>query len=380
MHYAASKAVGAVRSVFRNILWISVFIVSWIGIVASAAERHFGMLLAWPLLPVLYWFATFVHELGHAFATILCGWRVTAFAAGPFGINFVNRSFAVIPSAKRPETEGFVLPTPKNSRVFTHARDFWITAGGPVASLLLFLLLLPLGTAEPLVVAQVDLGWIALALGLLSFATFVDTAIPAPVSGRANDGRKMLDDIREADRLNWLAQIYGLLSHQVRLRDLPLWMLEEARLEAGADGDDMLRAFDCLTVGIVLDSPPVDAMKARKLLDDFRSKNVENAWLSSCDAYFTAVWEKDAARAERLLWRGELQPGDAALAWAAQASVYAGLGNCAAARFALTEMRSEVAKTSVFPDLTFRDISRQIEAMIDAQTVERRPEIIAATA
>ena len=277
-----------------------------------------------------------------------------------------------------------MLPTPKSPQVFTRQRDFWITAGGPVASLLLAVSMLFLGADGGSVVAgQVELRWIALAVGVLSFASFLDTAVPAPVTGQPNDGRKMLTNIREPSQVRWIswhAQLYGLLAYQIRLRDLPLWMLEEASREAAVGTADMQRAYDCLLVGIVLDSPPVDLVEARRLLNDFHAKHGENAWLNNCDAYFTAMWEGNAARAEALLWRGELQPGEAALACAAQAAVSAALGNIPAAKSALAEMRSETAKISVFQNLTFREIGRQIEELIEAQTVDRRPAMSAATA
>ena len=92
--------------------------------------------LAIPTLLLAAWLVILIHEIGHAMAALLSGWRVAVFAAGPLGIHLVNRGFAFIPRSKRTEMEGFVLPLPASAAVFTRVRNAVIDASGPAISLL----------------------------------------------------------------------------------------------------------------------------------------------------------------------------------------------------------------------------------------------------
>ena len=159
--------------------------------------------------------------------------------------------------------------------------------------------------------------------------------------------------------------LYGLLYYQVRLRDLPLWIVNE-RLNASNERR-VQQAYDSMLIGIVLDTLPVDKAEARKLLDQFRMEYGASAWLDSCDAYFTAVWEGDGERARDRLWEGEAQEEMKPMLFAADAAVQASLGDAARMRMSLRQMRDAVRKRSLFPDATFRDIGRQIEALLPAK-------------
>jgi hypothetical protein len=169
------------------------------------------------------------------------------------------------------------------------------------------------------------------------------------------------DWIRERATV-WL---FSMAKNKVRLRDLPWWMVEEARAESSAAGGDLQRAYESLIIGIVLDSAPVDKVQARRLLDDFRGKYGGSAWLDSCEAYFTAVWEGDAERARDRLWRGEEADDEMMpMLRAADAAVHARAGDADTARLLLARMREAVRKGSSFPDPTFRDIERHIKALL----------------
>lgn len=141
-------------------------------------------------------------------------------------------------------------------------------------------------------------------------------------------------------------------------------MLADAQNETAAAGGDFERAYDSLVIGIVLDSPPVDTLRTRELLDDFRAKYGASAWFDSCDAYFTAVWEGDGERARQRLWRGDAEDAMKPMLYAADAAVKARLGEAQMARASLRRMREAIRKNSAFADPTFRDIERQIEALL----------------
>ena len=156
-----------------------------------------------------------------------------------------------------------------------------------------------------------------------------------------------------------------MTKNKLRLRDLPSWIVEEARVESGAAGGDLKRAYDSLVIGIVLDTTPVDKAQARRLLDEFRGKYGASAWLDSCDAYFTAVWEGDVERARDRLWRGEEAKDEMKpMLRAADAAVHARTGDAERTRVLLSQMHEAVRKRSPFPDPTFREIQRQIEALL----------------
>jgi hypothetical protein len=190
---------------------------------------------------------------------------------------------------------------------------------------------------------------------------------PSSRSARSSDIQQLLQLARTNDEA-WRKQravgwLYGLAKHKVRLRELPLWMLDEARHVARSESREARFAVDALIVGIVLDSPPVDLWEARRLLDQFREDHGRSAWLDCCDAYFTAVWEEDAEAGRAKLWRGEIDDDLRPLALAAEASVLAREGDKTAAVTLLAQMLDAVRKAP-FTDRTFRDIGRQIEGVL----------------
>jgi hypothetical protein len=308
------------------------------------------------------WLSTFVHELGHAVAGILCGWKVDIFAAGPVGYHFANRKSAWIPGSKRQEVEGFVLAVPTGARVWTRARDAALIAGGPAASLVLAFVCIYLGFKGTHAIDTGSVDWARLTsgFGLISLATALHTLLPHWNGDRTTDGQKLVRVLR-TDDLTWrktraLAWLYALVKYQVRLRELPRWMLDEAEIEARQAEPALRQAFEALVIGIVLDSPPVDRTDARNRLDAFRRKYGSSAWLDSCDAYFTAVWEGDAVEARQRLWNGAGDEDMRPMILAADAAVSAREGDSRMARILLAQMRDAVRKRSIFPDLTFRDI------------------------
>jgi len=261
------------------------------------------------------------------------------------------------------------MSLPLSSRVWTRERYAVIVGGGPAASLLQTAVAIALAVHwAPSSGSGLDLFALSIGFALASGATSLSTLTPSSrVNGNA-DIQNFLRTLR-TDELQWsreraLNWLFSLTKHKLRLRDLPHWMIEEAREQVGAIGGDHQRAYDSLIIGIVLDSAPVDRTDARKRLDDFRSKYGGSPWLDSCDAYFTAVWEGDAALARRRLWRGDGDEDMRPMILAADAAVSAREGDGRVARVLLAQMRDAVRKRSIFPDLTFRDIERQIEGLL----------------
>lgn len=352
----------------RRIVLFAFWIASLIAFL-GAFGGGFGFYAAWIAWVFSAFTAVLVHELGHAVAAVLCGWGIAVFAAGPVGLQVHNRDFAIIPRSRRTEAEGFVMSLPLSSRVWTRERYAVIVGGGPAASLLQTAVAIALAVHwAPSSGSGLDLFALSSGFALASGATSLSTLTPGSrVNGNA-DIQNFLRTLR-TDELQWsreraLNWLFSLTKNKLRLRDLPHWMIEEAREQVGAIGGDLQRAYDSLIIGIVLDSPPVDRTDTRNRLDEFRRKYGGSAWLDSCDAYFTAVWEGDAAEARRRLWHGDGDEDMRPMILAADAAVSAREGDGRVARVLLAQMRDAVRKRSIFPDLTFRDIERQIEGLL----------------
>ena len=160
-----------------------------------------------------------------------------------------------------------------------------------------------------------------------------------------------------------IIRLAALVKHKLRLRDLPLWMLEDAQTQAQGM-HELEQAVAALTIGIVLDSAPVDTQSARQLIDEYRRMNGDSAWLSCCDAYLAAVWENDPDRGRTVLWKAPVDDDLKPLRFAAEAAVKAREGSSTEAKQLLAEMRSAIGHRSAFTDPTFNDIESQVEAIL----------------
>jgi len=340
--------------------------VCFIASINSEVAPYFG----WLLSLVALWFVVLVHETGHAVSAAANGWRVAVFVAGPLGFHVENREFAYVPRTKRLELAGYVLPYPSSSEVWTRKRAICISAGGPAASALFTIALAILAflwAGREKNVGLYDPSLIAAGLAIFSLAITVGTLLPAPAGKHPSDGQSIARLVRtpEAEwrKTRSIIRLAALAKHKLRLRDLPLWMLEDARTQAKGM-HELEQAVAALTIGIVLDSAPVEKQSARQLIDEYRRMNGESAWLSCCDAYLAAVWENDPDRGRTVLWKTPVDDDLKPLRFAAEAAVKAREGSATEAKQLLTEMRSAIGHRSAFTDPTFNDIERQVEAIM----------------
>ncbi|HSI19679.1 MAG TPA: site-2 protease family protein [Sphingomonas sp.] len=307
---------------------------------------------------------TLLHELGHAAAARACGWRVVAIIAWPFGVQLDHRQLVPIARRHRNGLRGYVACLPAGLEVATLKRYAIILMAGPLSSLSIGVIAL-ISAGTWLTALDNDAmrpSIIGVAFALQTFDTFLWTAVP---NGRTNDGAQLLKIWRSDMTLGLrpLGWLRTLLDHRTRLRDLPPWLIEAAR-RVPLPTDQLTAHLAGLEIGMVLDTLPVDAPRARALIDDFRSRYEASEWLDSCDAYFAAVWEANAAGARATLWPGERTEDMRPMVMAAEAAVAAREGDVATARSRLAEMRRAVKRKSPFHDATFADIGRKIEEIL----------------
>jgi hypothetical protein len=359
-------------SIGRGALRVSSIVVSlwallcYLAAFSSANGSFFLGLACWVIGS---WISTLIHESGHAAAVRACGWRVLVFVVRPFGLQIPNRNLFMARRSQRPGAGGWVSMVPRSQAAGTRARLAIIVAAGPLASLVVAVVAMG---GSPLWLAASDrhdlrVSLIGFAFGVQALHGGLFSLLPHMRAGRNSDG-DLLRLLRRADdrwdALQPLAWLDCLLKCNVRLRELPHWMLDAAR--ATPLPPDGLAKFRAMTeIGIVLDSAPVDAALARRQIDEYRTLHGSSEWLDSCDAYLAAVWEADAERARDALWKGAVTINDLRpLALAAKAAVAARAGEVSVARNLLAEMRSALKAKSPFRDATFRDIGRQIEALL----------------
>jgi hypothetical protein len=309
-----------------------------------------------------WFFVILIHEIGHAGASIACGWRVLAFAVKPVGLHLPTRTITLLPRSHMSDAGGYVASVPKSRAQGTVLRKAIIVASGPVACLAL--------AAAALLLRQF---WLrALDTQFLIQSNFgTAVAIQACLSAfmsllpyENSDGAQLLALLRRTPE--WEAQrpygwARGMLDYNVRLRDLPTWLVV-------AQGElpfpERKRYLAGLEIGRVLDADQPNYPRARRMIDAYRARYGGGAWLDSCDAYLAAVGEGDAEGAAARLWKGEPDPGLMAMQHAASASVLAVQGDAVGMKRELAAMRRANRAMSPYRNATFRDIERRIRAAL----------------
>lgn len=152
--------------------------------VAGITEPWWFPPLLISMLVLIHFIAVIVHELGHLVAQVLMGFRVYWFIAGPVGFMRTQRGmqFHLIDSAGVP---GLAEAYPVDFKNL-HWRKLWVSAGGPIASLMLGTIGLSAG-----LLLQPDnwlRGWL-LALGGWSLAIAALNLYPV---GTPSDGGNIL--------------------------------------------------------------------------------------------------------------------------------------------------------------------------------------------
>jgi len=305
---------------------------------------------------------TLLHEAGHATAALLCGWRVLVFVVRPFCLHVPTRTIVTVPREYGLRSQGFVVFVPRALKNGTRRRWMFAVASGPGACLALTTGALALYPwARPFDTPDFISSHLVLAFAVQALCSAVVSLIPLENS----DGAQLSRAARAGTwtvhgRLGfWLS---ATLKYRVRLRNLPEWMLAEIR---GAElHEDSVKYMEGTEIGILLDRDPPDYRAARPLLDKYRARYGDGAWLDYCDAFLLAVDERNPEAAAARMWRGETPLDLEPMQCAAEAAIAAARGDVDAAREWLEAMRAAVRNVTPLPDATFIDLQKRIEALL----------------
>ncbi|WP_344705912.1 hypothetical protein [Sphingomonas swuensis] len=322
-------------------------------LLANAPEPLLHIVLLLPLFGA----ALLLHEAGHALGALVVGWRILAVAAGPLGYHLANRQLVYVPPRRRADIGGFVIAFPARPTVWTRESEVIFTAGGPTASLF---------GALPLLVSADNM---AGAFAILSLATALLSLLPYRSEFAESDGTHLwhLATGRGRASPEWRASqmLHELVRHQLRLRELPAWMLDEALASTDSDAR---RSAEALRVSIALDRGG-DPAPARRILDDFRAAHGGSLWLDLCDAYLAAAREARPEHARALLADLVVEQEDMRpLHLAASAASAAADGNRPRALDELETLDALLGARDLFEDPTFRDLRAEIRALAELQS------------
>jgi hypothetical protein len=175
--------------------WIVLILAGGVSLMAFiAAATAQSVFVTFPILLFGSFVVVVVHELGHAIAAWMVGWRVWIIHAAPFVWRRNADSVLFAGNLGGPDLGGFVLATPRTQREDTKWRDCFVSAGGPLASWLM---------AAACICAAIFMGggafndgsdWRAglYALGLLSLAAAIGSSLPVFSRHGGNDAMHIL--------------------------------------------------------------------------------------------------------------------------------------------------------------------------------------------
>lgn len=375
-----------ILSLSGYLLAVAAFTFFVIGLVGS-----WLIVLLVAIYPLSRFGATLVHELGHAVGALLVGWRIAIVTAWPVALHVSAGRIIISDRVNTSDGGGYMFSTPSALSYNRAWRYVVIILAGPLTSLaaaigvlwLAFSQFPPIPTLSPdfhgkapaLNLLQPEMArlyfCVCVGFALMNFAAFLRTIIPAPVFAKQNDGRMVLDLLRNRSRSaeRMVIWVEWLLHYRVRLRDIPDWMYDAARAE-NSKAISLPPIYDQYDIGRALDAKTVHPERARALIEAFRTTHGDSNWLLNCDAWLAAVHENNVERAESALARRQYDTGGKAMHAAAEGAVAARRGQHKVVEKKLWWLDQELAAESAFPNATFRDIRKTIQAIAASTPAE----------
>jgi hypothetical protein len=271
------------------------------------------------LLPLTFFTAILLHELGHLFGGLIRGMRFLLLIVGPLRLRQTMSGLKLDWFWNSGTFGGLAaaLPDPQRS---IREQLLPLIVGGPLASLLLTVLALWLSTL-------IDGRWSAhlLILGGLSALIFIVTAMPTRAGGFLSDGRQCIELLRGGAAVEQRAMIIAAYAQSlsgVRPRDRDPAPLERA---LALSGDEPLRDIGAALMAYQVALDRRDLVAAGEWID--RVAAGHDAYPAgfrqalACEiAYFSARYRRDPDTAASWYVRakgGVVEPSQRALAEAA---------------------------------------------------------------
>jgi hypothetical protein len=181
---AARRRLSPAEARIATIVGIAFSLMILAAVFEEYSAQRLGMLLV-----ILFWAPMLVlHELGHAAAAKLLGWRVREIVIG-FGRDLWQWQIGETRvRIKLAPVEGYVLPAPKDSR-HIRIKSMFIYAAGPGAELLLLAILIAIFGRDAIFSSSDEIGIIvvqSLAIAILLGAGF--NLLPFRSEGAVSDG------------------------------------------------------------------------------------------------------------------------------------------------------------------------------------------------
>jgi hypothetical protein len=293
------------RVVNRRLVYALCVVIVLFAWMAQWSARH---PLTLPFFLFTPWMAILIHELGHAFAASLIGWRVWVVNAYPFAWRRASPTIVTCKNDIGSDVGGFVLASPKTQSRHTLARQIILTAGGPVASI----------SVAVICIAMTMIAWpyffyedfyahqpyrlLIFAFGLHSAACALASTWPfVSKDGTRNDAAKILyllltqkSSSPKTDQADYANQLW---EYGVTPRSWDNWIAKG--IEAAAERPNAAPDHPYWLGMRALERD--DYALARKLFAGLKLPTESLDALLVLEAFFAAMIDKHAGRAEALL-------------------------------------------------------------------------------
>lgn len=300
------------------------------------------------MLAVLSPICIFVHEIGHAVAAWLVGWRVHLIVVGSRGFAPRSRKFLrVSRQHRRKDVGGWVHTTPPPNSA-PNKGAITVKLGGAMGNLVLAALLLPVVTM--LSDVEKHLYAILVSLSGISVIYAIRNLVPTwSPGGWHSDGASLIRVIKGVEPSAYdqnLSRLFGLVYDDVPVNE---WDVSVLREVVDGPADDR-NAVDPIVISYAFCT--ADLVTARLVLERYLGTNPENSFDYQCMYAFTiAMTDRDAPRASEILQTlpGELTQMSFSF-WRATAVTAHLLGNREEALEAIRKTRQFADAGGVQPD------------------------------
>ncbi len=275
----------------------------------TAIGRAAGLNWLAPLFVLLAWFpSVLAHELGHAIAAWICGWRVWMVHVAPLAWRSHPHSLQLVGYLRGREMGGFVVCHPPSENNDTRARTMLISAGGPIASWAFGFALAVVAAAwpaSPYAMRESPLPGVLGGLAFISFSVAVLSTWPYWKNARpANDAAMLIAKAR--DRRSPLSEQAAGVGYQLWGYGVPsrFW---DPWIRRTDDGQPLISGayLDFLRA---LESNDPEQAKAVLARIGVHKAHGEADYFKVLKAFAAVRWDNDASTAESLLSSKILPP------------------------------------------------------------------------